>query len=79
MERIELTILRNLLYNENYSRKVIPFIQPDYFEQRSEKVIFQEIVHFIVKYNSGITKEALAIELENRIDLTETEVKEAAE
>ena len=76
MERIELTILRNLLYHENYSRKVIPFIQPDYFEQRSEKVIFQEIVHFIVKYNSGITKEALAIELENRIDLTETEVKE---
>jgi len=76
MERIELTILRNLLYNENYSRKVIPFIQPDYFEQRSEKVIFQEIVHFIVKYNSGITKEALTIELENRIDLTETEVKE---
>jgi replicative DNA helicase len=76
MERIELTILRNLLYNENYSRKVIPFIQPDYFEQRSEKVIFQEIVHFIVKYNSGITKEALTIELENRIDLTETEVRE---
>ena len=63
MERLELTILRNLLYNENYSRKVIPFIQPDYFEQRSEKVIFQEIVHFIVKYNSAITKEALTIEL----------------
>jgi replicative DNA helicase len=76
MERLELTILRNLLYNENYSRKVIPFIQPDYFEQRSEKVIFQEIVHFIVKYNSAITKEALTIELENRTDLTETEVKE---
>ena len=76
MERLELTILRNLLYNENYSRKVIPFIQPDYFEQRSEKVIFQEIVHFIVKYNSAITKESLTIELENRTDLTETEVKE---
>ena len=76
MERLELTILRNLVFNENYARKVIPFIQPDYFEQRSEKVIFQEIVHFIVKYNSSITKEALTIELENRIDFTETEVKE---
>ena len=74
MERLELTILRNLLYSENYSRKVIPFIQPDYFEQRSEKVIFQEIVHFIVKYNASITKEALAIELDNRTDFTETEV-----
>jgi replicative DNA helicase len=76
MERLELTILRNLLYSENYSRKVIPFIQPDYFEQRSEKIVFQEIVHFIVKYNASITKEALAIELDNRTDLTETEVKE---
>mgnify|MGYP001379067564 FL=1 len=76
MERLELTILRNLLYDENYSRKVIPFIQPDYFEQRSEKLIFQEIVHFIVKYNASITKEALTIELDNRTDLTETEVKE---
>ncbi len=76
MERLELTILRNLLYDENYSRKVIPFIQPDYFEQRSEKLIFQEIVYFIVKYNASITKEALTIELDNRKDLTETEVKE---
>jgi len=79
MERIETTILRNLVYNEEYSRKVIPFIQPDYFEQRTEKVIFQEIVHFIVKYGSAITTEALQIELENRTDLTESEVKEVRE
>ena len=79
MERIELTILRNLLYHENYSRKVIPFIQPDYFEQRSEKVIFEEITQFIVKYGNAITTEALCIELENRTDLTETEIKETRE
>jgi len=76
MERIETTILRNLVYNEEYSRKVIPFIQPDYFELRTEKVVFQEIVHFIVKYGSAITTEALKIELENRSDLTESEIKE---
>ena len=75
MERLELTILRNLVYNEDYSRKVIPFIQPEYFEQRSERVVFEEIVQFIVKYNSAITKEALGIEIENRTDLTETDVK----
>ena len=76
MERIETTILRNLIFDEEYSRKVIPFIEPDYFEQRSEKVIFEEITKFIVKYGSAITIEALNIETDNRTDLTETEVKE---
>jgi replicative DNA helicase len=79
MERIETTILRNLVFNEEYSRKVIPFIQPDYFEQRTEKIIFEEITQFIVKYGNAITTEALAIELENRTDLSETEVKETRE
>ena len=76
MERIETTILRNLIYNEEFSRKVIPFIEPDYFEHRSEKIIFEEITKFIVKYGSAITIEALNIETDNRTDLTETEVKE---
>jgi len=79
MERIETTILRNLIFDEEYSRKVIPFIEPDYFEQRSEKVIFEEITQFIVKYGNAITTEALCIELENRTDLTETEIKETRE
>ena len=76
MERIETTILRNLIFNEEYSRKVIPFIQPEYFEQRSEKIVFEEVTKFIVKYGSSITVEALNIETENRIDLTEDEVKQ---
>ncbi len=76
MERLELTILRNLVFNENYSRKVIPFIQPDYFEQRTEKIVFEEIVKFIVKYGSSITTEALNIEVENRTDINESEIKE---
>ena len=79
MERIETTILRNLVFNEDYSRKVIPFIQPDYFEQKTEKVIFEEIVQFIVKYGSAITIEALNIEVENRTDLTEDQIKEIRE
>ena len=79
MERIETTILRNLVYEEEYSRKVIPFIQPDYFENRTEKVIFEEIAQFIVKYGSAITIEALNIELDNRTDLTEDEIKETRE
>ena len=77
MERIETTILRNLIYDEEFSRKVIPFIQLDYFEQRIERVIFEEISKFIVKYGSSITTEALAIQLEDRDDLNETEIKES--
>jgi replicative DNA helicase len=76
MERIETTILRNLIFNEDYSRKVIPFIHPEYFEQKSEKVVFEETVKFIVKYGSSITIEALGIEIENRTDLNESEIKE---
>ena len=54
MERIETTILRNLIFDEEYSRKVIPFIQPDYFENKTEKIIFEEATQFIVKYLSLI-------------------------
>ena len=79
MERIEATILRNLLFNEDYSRKAIPFIEPSYFDKPTEKVIFEEVVQFIVKYGSAITTEALAIEIENRTDLTESELKEIRE
>ena len=76
MERIETTILRNLVFNEDFSRKVIPFIEPDYFEERKEKIIFEEVTKFIVKYNSAISIEALNIEIENRTDLNESEIKE---
>ena len=75
MERIETTILRNLVFNEDYARKTIPFIQSDFFEERSEKIIFDEIVSFITKYDSCATLEALNIEVENRTDLTAEEVK----
>ena len=76
MDRIETTILQNLIYNEEYSRKVIPFISSDYFEERKEKIIFEEITSFIVKYNSTITIEALNIEVENRTDLNDNEIKD---
>lgn len=79
MEKIEKTILQNLVYNEDFSRKVIPFIHLNYFEQKEEQVIFEEIVKFIVKYNSLITPEALSIEIENRTDLTETNFKSVRE
>ena len=79
MERIETTIIRNLIHNEDFSRKVIPFLEPTYFERRSEKILFEEISSFIVKYGSAVTIEALNIEVENRSDVTDDEVKEINE
>ena len=79
MERIETTILRNLVFNEEFARKTIPFIQPDFFEQRTDKILFEEIVSFITKYDSCATLEALNIEVENRTDLTDTELNEIRE
>ena len=76
MERIETTILRNLVFNEEFARKTIPFIQPDFFEERTDKILFEEIVSFITKYDSCATLEALNIEVENRTDLTAEEVKQ---
>jgi len=73
--RIQYTILKNLLYNEEYSRKVIPYLYTDYFEQKEDLVLFEEITKFIIKYNSNITKEALLIEAVNRRDLTEDQIK----
>ena len=75
MERIESTILKNLIHNEEYSRKSIPFLKAEYFEDRKEKVIFEEILSFIVKYDTSITVEALNIEVDNRTDLTDDELK----
>ena len=43
MDKVEFLILRNLLHNEEYVRKVIPFIKADYFEDYNQKVVFEEI------------------------------------
>ena len=75
MNRIENVILRALAHNETYSRKVIPFIKAEYFHDSSEKVLFQEISDYIVKYNTNVSLQALGIEVESRTDLTETEVQ----
>jgi replicative DNA helicase len=71
MEKIETTILRNLLFNGEYCRKVLPFIKPEYFDSIHEKVVFEEISKFIVSYEDLATKEVLLIEAEKRTDLNE--------
>jgi replicative DNA helicase len=76
MEKVEVLILRNLLHNEQYVRKVIPFIKTEYFEDFNQKIIFEEILKFVQQYNQPATKEVLCIEVENRQDINETSFKE---
>ena len=76
MEKVEFLILRNLLYNEEYVRKVIPFIKADYFEDYNQKVVFEEIVNFVEKYNQTLTQEVLCIETEKRQDINDSSFQE---
>jgi replicative DNA helicase len=76
MEKVEFLILRNLLYNEKYIRKVIPFIKSEYFEDQNQKIVFEEILSFVEKYNQPATKEVLCIEIERRQDINDTSFKE---
>ena len=70
-ERIERTILRNLFRNEEFYRKVLPFIKSDYYEELNEKVIFEEIRKFADKYDRLPTEEVVLIEIERRTDVSD--------
>ena len=63
-EKLELTILCNLIYNEEYIRKVLPFLKEDYFADFNERTIFLAIKYFVEKYNKPPTKESVLIDLE---------------
>jgi replicative DNA helicase len=74
--RIEQKILANLIYDEQYCRKVIPFIKKEYFADRKEAIVADEIVSFFTKYNKPATKEVLSIEVSNRKDINDKEMSE---
>ena len=75
MERIERTALSNLIHNEEYTRKVLPFVKQEYFADRLEGILFLEIYKFVEKYNSLPTKEALSIEINSNKNVNEDEYK----
>jgi replicative DNA helicase len=73
MERIENIVLRNLVFREEYMRKVLPFIEPEYFNAREERIVFEQIAKYAADYDNLVTQEILSIEIENRNDITEEE------
>jgi len=76
MDTVEFLILRNLLYNEEYVRKVIPFLKADYFEDSNQRIVFEEILSFVTEYNQPATKEILCIETEKRQDINDDSFKQ---
>ena len=76
MDSVEFLILKNLLHNEEYVRKVIPFIKADYFEDLTQKIVFEEISSFVEQYNKPATKEILCIEAEKRSDINDSSYKD---
>jgi replicative DNA helicase len=79
LNRLEQSILKNLVYNEEFTRRVLPFIQPEYFNDNSEKLVFIEVKEFIEKYKSLPTHEALVINFTESKSLTEEQVRGSIE
>lgn len=75
MKTIERTALSELISNENYARKVLPHMKVDYFSDRSERIVFEEIQKFVEKYNTLPNKTSIEIEIDTRRDLNEQDVK----
>ena len=73
---IEQVIFNNLVHNEDYARKVIPFLKEEYFSDHSQKVVFRLIDEYVKKYNDFPSKEALAIDLSNADNVSETAFKQ---
>jgi replicative DNA helicase len=77
MNRLEQTILKNLIYNEEFTRKVLPFIHADYFSDTTEKNVFVEVNEFVNQYKNLPTYEALVINFTEKKNLTEEQVRDS--
>ena len=73
--KLEQAILKNLVCNEEYLRKVLPFLKPDYFSDRTERTLYNEITSFTETYNHSPTTEAISIAIKEKSNLTDDEVK----
>ena len=74
---IEHTILAHVIFNEDYARKVLPFLKDEYFQNQSDKVVYKLIDDYVKKYNNTPTREVLLIELNNKDSINENTFKEA--
>ena len=71
MDKLEVIVLKNLVYDEKFCRKVLPFIKDEYFETHEERVVFDEINKYVQQYQTQPPLNAIAIECERRTDLSQ--------
>jgi replicative DNA helicase len=79
MKRLETTILKNLIFNEDYARKILPFIKTEYFSDATEKNVFEEINNHIHQFKHLPTYESLIINFTESRKHTEEHVSNAIE
>lgn len=79
MINTESVILRNLIYSEEYTQRVLPFLSPDYFIDPKEKLLFEVIGDFIGKYNKTPSPEALSLIIDAKTNITDEMVKDVNE
>ncbi len=72
--KLEQVILKNLIHNEEYLRKVIPFLKSEYFSDRTERLLFDEISSFVSSYNTTPTIEAVVLAIKEKKNLTDDQV-----
>ena len=73
--KLEQTILKTLIYNEDYLRKVLPFLKPEYFSENTDRTLFNTINEFVQTYNSTPTIEAITLAIQERRNLTDEQVE----
>ena len=71
--KIETTILKHLLNDENYTRRTLPYLKPEYFSERSDKLVYESIDQFVNKYNNMPTREALILEIDSESNISDTD------
>jgi len=69
--RTEHLILKNLLHDEDYARRSLPYLKSEYFQSFNEKVIYEELNNFITKFNALPSSEALIIEIDKRTNIND--------
>ena len=79
MDRTETVILRALIHDEGYARRVLPFLKPEYFVDRSDRRVYETISNFFSKYNTAPTRESLLIDIAALPNLTEQDMKDVRE
>lgn len=75
--RVEEIVLSNLLMQEDYARKVVPHLEKEYFAERVDALIYDEIQTFFLKFNTLPTKEVLRVQIADKAGVSNSDTEEA--